>query len=462
MKLVRFFFFAALFVATFEKVRWNVAGNVTLADILALLFILTFAAGFVLGGERRAIAHGAATAALFLALFLCTYLAGYFNLESAQAIDQYWKGMIKWAIHFVFVVCVLVFLSRSHRRMYMRAIWWFTAGLVFNSAYGVVQLLAARSGVNLDSLVIKPITGSSSSINVYGIFEQTQAIFRPNALTGDPNHLGIMLVLPIVTLTPYYLSLERSHRLKVRLGLVLAFLLLVEIATLSRSGILGVALGALLLAVPYWRKFVSRAVVVPVAAVLALLGIIVLSDYAYFSKIISSRVQTGDTSSSAHFAVYDFIPQIVHSNPAFGLGLNTFSVYYEEVTGLANWGPHSFYVALIVETGLIGTVVFGAFLAYLFVRTVAARWIGDALAAAGDPAGPRVVALSWGMSAALLGTMLSNVFYLTMSFYYFYVFVALLLALPVVYARDVQERAVARPEPRRRPGGAAAVPARAL
>ena len=388
MIVVRFFFFASLFVASFEKVRWNVAGNVTLADVLALLFILSFAVSFFVGREPRRIAHGAAISAFFLALFACTYLAGYFNLESGQAIDQYWKGMIKWAIHFVYVVCVVLYLSRSSRRMYMRSIWWFTAGLVFNSAYGVVQLLAARSGTNLDNVLIKPITGSSSSINVYGIFEQTQAIFRPNALTGDPNHLGIMLVLPITILTPFYLSLERGHRLKVKLGLVLAFLLLVEIATLSRSGILGVALGALLLAVPYWRKFVSRAVVVPVAAVLALLGIIVLSDYAYFSKIISSRVQTGDTSSSAHFAVYDFIPQIVHSNPAFGLGLNTFSVYYEEATGLANWGPHSFYVALIVETGLVGTVVFGTFLAYLFVRTVAARWVGNALTAMGDPAGP--------------------------------------------------------------------------
>ena len=39
------------------------------------------------------------------------------------------------------------------------------------------------------------------------------------------------------------------------------------------------------------------------------------------------------------------------------------------------------------------------------------------------------------MSAALLGTMLSNVFYLTMSFYYFYVFAVLAVAVPVVFGR---------------------------
>ena len=62
------------------------------------------------------------------------------------------------------------------------------------------------------------------------------------------------------------------------------------------------------------------------------------------------------------------MPQIIHSHPLFGLGLNTFSVYYEFVTGKSNWGPHSFYVALIVETGLVGTVAFFLFLRYLFSR----------------------------------------------------------------------------------------------
>ena len=86
---------------------------------------------------------------------------------------------------------------------------------------------------------------------------------------------------------------------------------------------------------------------------------------AYVNQQLSSagfatrftRVQTGGASSSAHFAVYDFIGQIVHSHPLLGLGLNNFSVYYEFVTGKTNWGPHSFWVALIVETGLVGLLL---------------------------------------------------------------------------------------------------------
>jgi O-antigen ligase len=123
------------------------------------------------------------------------------------------------------------------------------------------------------------------------------------------------------------------------------------------------------------------------------------------------------------------------THPLFGLGLNNFSVYYEFVTGRTNWGPHSFYVALFVETGIAGAVVFAAFAVWLFRRLGAARRLGRALAAAGDPLARRVRPLAWGMTAALVGTLASNAFYLTLPFYYFYVFAALALAIPAVFAR---------------------------
>jgi len=119
----------------------------------------------------------------------------------------------------------------------------------------------------------------------------------------------------------------------------------------------------------------------------------------------------------------------------FGLGLNTFSVYYEFVTGKSNWGPHSFFVALIVETGLVGAVVFLLFLRYLFSRLRAARALGRRLAAEGAAVARRVRPLAWGMTAALAGTIAANFFYLTMQFYYFYAFAALVLALPIVFSR---------------------------
>src|SRR5207253_9422621 len=95
---------------------------------------------------------------------------------------------------------------------------------------------------------------------------------------------------------------------------------------------------------------------------------------------------------------------------------------------------------LVVETGLVGTVAFFVFLRYLFARLARARAIGRSLAAAGDPLAARVRPLAWGLTAALAGTMAANIFYLTMQFYYFYALAVLVLALPLVFGRQLRPR----------------------
>ena len=65
--------------------------------------------------------------------------------------------------------------------------------------------------------------------------------------------------------------------------------------------------------------------------------------------------------------------------------------------------------------------------------------------AIGDPLSARVWPLGWGLTAALVSTMASNVFYLTMSFYYFYVIALLAIAAPAVFARRLHERPATKP-----------------
>ena len=428
-----FFFLATFFCVTFEKVHWNIAGSVGIADVTTILFLIAFVLT-----SRGPTPRTTGIVLVFFLAFLLVYLLGFFNLETKQGFDQFTKGMVKFVLHFLFLAAAVAYLARRGEGFFWRALGWFTAGMVANAVYGVLQLLAARAGHNLDSSVLSPLTGGASSINIYGAVNG-QSVYRPNALTGDPNHLAIMLDVPLLALTPVYLRLERGHKWKRPLAIVLAFLLLVEFATLSRSGLLGLGVGLLVLVLPYRRFAWTRALLVPLGAVAVVLLYVLYSRWHYFSVVLRSRIETGGKSSSAHFAVYEFIPQILHSHPLLGLGLNNFSVYYEFVTGKTNWGPHSFYVALIVETGLIGFLVFALFIRYLFVRLRAARQLGRMLARAGDAMGPRVRPLAWGFTAALAGTMAANLFYLTMQFYYFYGFVALLLALPIVFAGRVRK-----------------------
>jgi hypothetical protein len=442
-KLTRFFFFAALFCATFENVHWNAAGTVYLADLTAAAFLVSFALCSLEGrGGRVPRVAGILTA--FLGVFLLVYLIGFFNLETHQALDQFTKGIVKFIVHFLFLIVGVVYLAQHSRRFFWRSLGWLTAGIAFNAAYGILQLLVAEAGHNLDAAIVTPLTGGAGAkaINLYGAVNGS-SVYRPNALTTDPNHLGIMLLIPLLVLTPIYLRLERGHRWRPALALLIPFLLVVELATLSRSGMLGLIVGGLILLLPYRRQLISRALLVPTAIVFLPVAYVVWERRHFFDVVLRTRLERSAKGNAAHFGVYDFIPNVLHQHPLFGLGYNNFSVYYEFVTGKTNWGPHSYFVALLVEGGLVGTAVFAVFLWYVFRRLGAARRLGRSLAAVRDPLARRIRPLAWGMTAALAGTIAANAFYLTMSFAYFFAFVMLAVAVPTVFAKRRSETPLA-------------------
>jgi O-Antigen ligase len=425
-------FFTTLFVSTFEKVHWNFGGQLGINDITTILFLVAF-----LASERQREERFPRTSAIvlaFFAAFALVYLAGFWDIQTQQGLTQFWKGMTKFVIHWLFIVAAIAYLVRRGENYYWRAMVWFTLGFVANSVYGILQLGAAvGAGVNLDNKVLSPLTGGASSINIFGQISGSN-VYRVNALTVDPNHLGVMLCVPLLALTPVYLRMARTHRLKWWLAGTLAFLLLMEIATLSRSGWLGIGVGALILVIPYRRFVLTRQLLYPVGALLVVcLGVVIVRLH-YVETLLNERFSTGGSSTQSHVAIYSYIGAVLHMHPLLGLGENNFSVYYQFVTGKANFGAHSYWVAVIVESGLLGLFLWIVFLRYVFVRLIAARRLGRLLDRIGDEEGARVRPLAWGFTAALAGTMAANFFYLTMQFYYFYAFLALALALPLVFS----------------------------
>jgi O-antigen ligase len=411
---VDFFFFATIATVTFEKIHWSVGSDLALSDVLTFLFLVAFALSRIEHLDGRFTRSAAITFAFFLA-FLAVYLLGFFNLDTATALAQWAKGLIKFLLHFLFLFAAVA--------------------LVANALYGVLQLgVAQTTGGNLDAAVLSPITGGASQINIYGAV-QGASVYRPNALTGDPNHLAIEMLVPLLVLLPIYLRMEKGNRFRLPLMLTLMVLLVIELATFSRSGLLGLFFGLVVLAVPYRHLFFRARFLVPLGVVFLLIVLFVAQRASFFETVIKSRVDTSGKGTSTHFSVYGFIPDVLSQHPLFGLGLNNFSVYYEFVTGRNNFGPHSFYVALFVESGIVGALVFLAFLAYVFYRLSIGRAIGRALQAAGDDLAARVRPLEWGMTAALVATMASNFFYLTMSFYYFFVLAMLAIVAPAVFGR---------------------------
>jgi hypothetical protein len=428
--------FATVFTITFAKIRWNAGGaDVNISDFLAGVYVVSFVGSRVERGTWRAPRTAAVVAAFFLA-FALVYLIGFFNIQSTVDLSLFEKGLAKFTVHFLFLLCAVVHLADRGPDLYWRTFGWFVAGIAANCVYGILQLgVAEATRENLDEILLSPIGSyQRGGINIFGAVGGAK-IYRINALTLDPNHLGVMLIVPILTLLPIYLRLEQGHRLRKTLAGLLVFFCLVELATLSRSGFLGIAVGLIVLALPYRGFATSRRLLVPLGVFVGVVGILVATRFHFFERVWQVRTRLSGSSVHVHFAIYDLVPPVLHTNPLFGLGLNTFSAYYEFVTGKQNWGPHSYYIAVIAETGFIGAGLFLLWVGYLFIRLGALRELGRSLARAGDALAARVRPLGWGLTAALAGTLAANVFYLTMQMYYFFVLALLVVAAPLVFAR---------------------------
>ena len=426
--------FATAFFVTFTKVRVTVADNyVFVSDVTATLFILAFLVHCA-RDRAWAVPRTVAVVAAFFGVFLLVYLVGFFNLGTAEDRDLYVKGMAKFLIHFSLLVTAVAYLAGRSRLLYWQALGCYVAGFVANAAYGLLQLtLAETTGANLDEMILGRLgLYDQGGVNIYGSVGDAN-VYRTTALTLDPNHLAVMLVIPLLVLFPLYLRLGRGHALRTPLAVVLVGLTVVELSTLSRSGLLGVAVGVIVLAAPYRHLFLKPRVLVPLGALAAIGAAVVLQRLAFFQVVFEARTQTNSPGVQTHLGFYSLVRPALEQHPLFGLGLNTFEVYYEFLTGRTNYGPHSFYVALLTQTGIVGTLVYGAWLVYLFRRIGSLQRIGRHLAQAGERFSARVRPLAWGLTAALLGTMAGNLFYLTMQMYYFIVFAIFVASAPLVF-----------------------------
>ncbi len=283
-------FFATVLTVSFAKLQWEVAGTLSLSDVLTALFLVVFvgrpAATGSTAGSPRAASVGAL---LFFALFLLVYLIGFFNLDTEQALAQWAKGMVKFVLHFGFLVAGV-----GARRAARRAVLLVDARGVLHRHRGE-RRLRRRPARGRARRRRQPRRGAALADHRRRQPDQRlrrvegASVYRPNALTGDPNHLGIELIVPLLVLLPIYLRLERGHRL--RLPLVLLMFLpdgardaLAQRPARARRGML-------VLALPYRRKLRSAAFLVPLAGVAALVLAVVARAADFFESVLRSRIE---------------------------------------------------------------------------------------------------------------------------------------------------------------------------
>jgi hypothetical protein len=401
----------AVFAAPLSKLRWRAAHDISLADVFSLLFALALVFDSWRSGSSRvprpvrvALAYGVASLLAYLAALTTT-------LSASDRTEQLTKGLIRFVLHIALLAGGVLLVSRRGRRLFRRALLWLCAGVCVSAAYGCVQLAAARFGFNLDRAILSPVTGVPARTLTYGL-DNAPGIRRATGLTTDPNHLGIMLLVPIFVLAPIHLRLQKSRR-RLLTGTLLAALLVVQAITLSRSALLGTITGAGVLAYTYRGQMLARAWA-PVAAALVVLALIASQNPSFYERVALGRAKL-DQGAMLHIHQYDYVPPSLGSKPWFGYGLNNFALEFAPL-GKKDFGPHSFYLQALTETGLVGTILTTLFLSYVAVRLRAALRLMRQ--------DPRV----WGITAAFAATIVANTFYLTMTFYYFFAFLIFAIA----------------------------------
>src|SRR5262245_58387628 len=88
-------FLLTILTVTYHKLQWELAGSLTLSDVLTSIFLVLFLWDRF-EKDDGAFTRTAAVAFAFFLLFALVYLAGFYSLDTGQSLAQWAKGMVKF------------------------------------------------------------------------------------------------------------------------------------------------------------------------------------------------------------------------------------------------------------------------------------------------------------------------------------------------------------------------------
>lgn len=190
-----------------------------------------------------------------------------------------------------------------------------------------------------------------------------QGIERAEGLAGaDPNTLATTLVISIPFLI-FSLGWIKNKWLRIVPIVCFACAVFTVSLTGSRSGILG------LLAVMFFIWLTSnKKMVLAMAFLLVVVGGWFALPEQYKHRYESIGNSEVDESTQGRFDAWEAGLQMFYARPFFGVGAGTFNIAYASgnFSKRASWlKPHSMYIQIISEIGLLGLVAFALLIYYM-------------------------------------------------------------------------------------------------
>ena len=245
---------------------------------------------------------------------------------------------------------------------------------------------------------------------------QGESAIRVSGRAGHSNWLALVLLL-ILPLNSYWYASARTNRTKLLVLFTVAIEIVTLILTFTRTGlVIGSVIGFLLL----YKRLVNMTPL----RLFAGLGVIVIAwvllPSAYKERVFSPSQYTGSRSVQSRLELQSAAARYFAENPLFGLGSGGFGTqfvhennqsaalmrYYVKYAG---WQPvfigtHNMYLQIGADTGLVGLILFLAFIATMLRQLYLAE---NRLRLAGDLQG---AALASAVFVSLIGFVFCAIF----------------------------------------------------
>lgn len=200
-------------------------------------------------------------------------------------------------------------------------------------------------------------------IGFLSVFRQKIYIYgRVSSMFDNPNHFAVFSVI-FLLIGLYMLHFKKKKSAIIFNGIILLGLLYSG----GRTALLSLGVGIIVFYFQYFKRYKIRNKSIKIL-VISLLTVIIIGTFAFLGyldrfTLIFTSIRNGnfEVATGYRLEIWRKAIYIFKSSPLIGIGSGNFSRQVFVMTGQYE-GVHSLYFSLLSENGLIGTVLFMAFI----------------------------------------------------------------------------------------------------
>ncbi|MDR3626869.1 MAG: O-antigen ligase family protein, partial [Ignavibacteriaceae bacterium] len=338
--------------------------------LVAHIFMFSLLADTFVGAKANMESHAPIIGELTLVLLTGFAIVKFlYNFDKKQKFPSFivsWIPFLLWAL----LVGLIIAIDRIKIISYWKDYYagFLALCITFYSIKNKTQLKSLIYGIIIWGLILSFIE-IKILVDLGGFATGFVALFiRKNLLSvgwGKSNYLASFYVI-IIPLAIGYLFYTNSRRLKILITISLVIMVFATILTLSRGGILALAIALIIL----FSRVLKAKTLIPFAIILVIVSLVILLNPLTY--VLFHGISTLDTSVStfSRIGFYEEVWKAFLNNPITGVGVGNLNYYANFISVDSSPAAHNILLGALGEVGIVGTIffiaIFGSLLRHAF------------------------------------------------------------------------------------------------